>query len=160
MSDPPFSKKTSERRRCSGILAAQGPRSIQRTTRHDQAKLRHAVKKSTLSAEDEWLVAEDYSSTLRAAGYAIVGPTPSVEGALALIADTEVRVALLDINLSGETSYPVAERLAECNVPFAFMTGYATRDLPTSLSGRLVVSKPISEAALLATVGQLLAVAK
>jgi CheY-like chemotaxis protein len=113
-----------------------------------------------LIVEDEWLVAEDYSSTLRAAGYAIVGPAPSVEGALALIADTntEVRAALLDINLNGETSYPIATRLAERNVPFAFMTGYTTGDLPPSFSGRMVVSKPISEAALLATVGKLLAV--
>ena len=113
-----------------------------------------------LIVEDEWLVAEDYSSTLRAAGYAIVGPTPSVERALALIADTEIRVALPDINLNRETSYTVAERLAECNIPFAFMTGYATCDLPTALSGRMGVSKSISEAALLATVRQLLAEAK
>jgi DNA-binding response OmpR family regulator len=117
-----------------------------------------AEQPRVLIVEDEWLVAEDYSSTLRAAGYAIVGPTPSVDGALALIAETEVRAALLDKNLNGETSYPIAKRLAECNVPFAFMSGYTTSDLPPSFSGRTIVGKPISEAALLATVGELLAV--
>src|SRR3546814_5501454 len=39
-------------------------------------------------------------------------------------------LALLDIALSGEQSFPIADRLSELGVPFAFVTGLAAEALP------------------------------
>lgn len=108
-----------------------------------------------LIVEDEWLVAETYSSILCDADYAIAGPTPSIEGAIELIDANAIDAALLDINLNGQMSYPIAERLAAGGVPFAFVTGYATPDLPSTLR-HPIVSKPVSPEELLAVVRALL----
>ena len=44
-------------------------------------------------------------------------------------------MALLDVNLSGETVFPVAEALKARGVPFAFATGYDA-DSRSALQGR------------------------
>ena len=90
-------------------------------------------KTRLLIVEDEWLVAEDHASVLRDAGYAIIGPAPSVLVALRLIESEALDVAILDIGLNGETSYPVADRLIQKAVPFIFVTGYSPRDLQARL---------------------------
>ena len=81
--------------------------------------------------EDEWLIAEDVATRLRAAGYPVIGPVSSVPAARQLIDAGKVDVALLDIQLNGETSLPVAETLLARGIPFAFMTGFGLRDVPT-----------------------------
>jgi len=54
----------------------------------------------------------------------VVGPVATVAEALALTAVDRLDAGLLDVNLGGERSYPVAEALAARNVPFLFLTGY------------------------------------
>jgi CheY-like chemotaxis protein len=49
---------------------------------------------------------------------------PSVNQALAMIDADAFDVAMLDVNLNGQMSYPVADALAERGVPFVFSTGY------------------------------------
>ena len=44
--------------------------------------------------------------------------------ALALLEAEPVDLAVLDINLQGETVFPVAEALREQGVPFVFATAY------------------------------------
>ena len=108
-----------------------------------------------LIVEDEWLIAEDTASRLRAAGYQVVGPVSSVAAALRLVEADTVDVALLDIQLNGETSLPIAETLLARGTPFAFVTGFGQRDLPAPFRDCSVVPKPASEAAILATVADL-----
>lgn len=57
-------------------------------------------------------------------GCMIVGPAASVSQALAMIEANAIDVAVLDINLNGEMSYPVADALAGCDVPFVFVSAY------------------------------------
>ncbi|BBK36684.1 response regulator [Allostella sp. ATCC 35155] len=105
-----------------------------------------------LIVEDEWLIAEDYASTLHAAGHAVVGPCSSVKAAIATIEQNPVDAALLDMELLGERSFPVAEFLQARGIPFTFFSGHGTRDLPPAISGHAVLSKPISGATLLEAV--------
>ena len=51
-------------------------------------------------------------------------------------------LAVLDINLAGELSYPVAEVLQQRWIPFVFATGYGAAGVPESLNRAIVVSKP------------------
>ncbi len=77
-----------------------------------------------LVVEDEGLVARALSRALRRAGSIVVGPTPTLEEAQRLAAEP-LDAALLDINVSGEMIWPLAETLREKGVPLVFTTGYA-----------------------------------
>ncbi|MBB3018622.1 CheY-like chemotaxis protein [Microvirga lupini] len=78
-----------------------------------------------LVVEDEFYIADDMAAALEKLGAEVVGPVPTQEKALALIASAEpIHAAILDFYLKGETVYPVADALAERGIPFVFATGY------------------------------------
>lgn len=51
-------------------------------------------------------------------------------------------LAILDVNLEGQEIFPVAEILAERNLPFIFVTGYGAAGLPEHFRGRPTLQKP------------------
>ena len=53
--------------------------------------------------------------------------------------------ALLDLNVSGETVYPVADILTAKNVPFAFITGYGIEVLNSRYANAPVLQKPVDQ---------------
>lgn len=85
-----------------------------------------------LLVEDVFLTAFRLKTMVEGFGCGVVGPAPSVDEALALIERSGCDAALLDINLGEESVEPVASRLMELDVPFVFVTGYASppRDSP------------------------------
>jgi CheY-like chemotaxis protein len=87
-------------------------------------------ERRVLVAEDEYFLADDVSRALRDAGGIIVGPVAHIADALELIENSAIDCAILDINLNGELSFPVASRLRELNIPFVFETGYDERAIP------------------------------
>lgn len=95
-----------------------------------------------LIVEDEYYLAADLAEALQARGARIVGPVGTFDEALAAVAADEIDMALLDMNLRGEMSFAVAERLAEAGIPFVIATGYSTESLPESLRDRPRVEKP------------------
>ena len=98
-----------------------------------------------LVVEDEPLVAMNLSKSLSELGFSVVGPYSTLAKAATAAVQTEVDAALLDVNLSGETVYPVAEILASKNVPFAFITGYGTEALPGKFANAPVLQKPVDQ---------------
>ena len=54
-------------------------------------------------------------------------------------------IAILDVNIQGERSYQVAERLIEAGVPFAFATGYGDAEHPAQLRDITTLTKPYSQ---------------
>ncbi|AJY48422.1 HWE histidine kinase domain-containing protein [Martelella endophytica] len=98
-----------------------------------------------LIVEDNLIIAMDAEVIFESLGAEEVVVHSSVEGALDHIEnrDEPLSFALLDINLGGETSFPVALRLKELGVPFAFASGYGegTR-LPDELQDIRILSKP------------------
>jgi DNA-binding NtrC family response regulator len=77
-----------------------------------------------LLVEDEMMVVWLLEDMLAELGCAVVGPAASVGQALAMIDAEAIDVAMLDVNLNGEMSYPVADALAARGIPFVFSTGY------------------------------------
>ena len=67
-----------------------------------------------------------------------------IEEARKLIAHERVDSAVLDVNVHGVLSYPVAALLAERNVPFVFATGYGDRSHPAEFAAVPTISKPYS----------------
>src|SRR5687768_15796697 len=78
-----------------------------------------------LVVEDEFLIAMDLEAMLREHGWRVLGPAATVATALSLLQDGEMPdVALLDVNLRGETVVPVAEVLRERGVPIVLASAY------------------------------------
>jgi len=98
---------------------------------------------TVLLVEDSLIIALDAEDIVGRLGADSVSPAATVEAALELIEAARPTVAMLDINLGDRTSYPIADRLMELNVPFLFATGYGEQaNLPMDHRGRLVVQKP------------------
>ena len=111
-----------------------------------------------LVVEDSMITALDLAQTLEERGFHVLGPTASVSGALRIIENNVVDIAILDINLGKEDSFPIADRLMEKGVPFAFLTGYdAASIMPMRFAGTSHLSKPFSDDSLLRTIAQLTA---
>ncbi len=107
--------------------------------------------KKVLVVEDDFYVASDLASRLRSIGFEVVGPCPRVDQALAAVATTrDLGAAVLDINLDGETVFPVADALERLGLPFIFATGYDPDRVPSRHSGTLVLRKPLEEDAIAA----------
>lgn len=86
-----------------------------------------------LVVEDEYFIANDIARALESLGAEIVGPVPSRDKALRLVADGErLDLAVLDINLRGDTVFPVADALRDRRVPFVFATGYDRSSVPST----------------------------
>jgi len=95
-----------------------------------------------LVVEDEALVAMLVEDALLDAGAAVLGPAATVSEALLLLEQERPDVAVLDLNLAGETSTPVADVLAKRGVPFVVATGYGAEGLPPSHAHVPVLAKP------------------
>ncbi len=80
--------------------------------------------KRILIVEDEALIALSLEEMAKDAGCEVVGPASNVDEALSIIENQPIELALLDFNLGGETSLPVAHALRSRGVPFTFLTGY------------------------------------
>ncbi|WP_082622070.1 response regulator [Bordetella sp. N] len=80
-----------------------------------------------LVVEDDYLVALTVVELLEDVGAEVIGPVSTADEAVALVTAgaTPIDAAILDVNLDGETSFPVADALAERDVFFVFATGYS-----------------------------------
>ena len=95
-----------------------------------------------LVVEDETLVLMMTEDMLADLGCESVTAAATVDQALALI-DTQVfDAAILDMNLNGNSSHPVAEALVARGVPFAYCTGNKGSDMRDDYRDRPVLKKP------------------
>jgi hypothetical protein len=95
---------------------------------------------------------------LEDAGAAIIGPIGEIDEALSLIQhdSSNFDSVVLDINLHGRASYPVADTLIECGIRFMFTTGYDVGAIDEAYRGYPHCGKPFQEQTLLAAVARLL----
>jgi DNA-binding NarL/FixJ family response regulator len=104
--------------------------------------------KRVMVVDDDSLLALDLEIFLQDEGCVVVGPAPTADAALALIAAGPPDLAILDIDLNGDTSVPIADALAARGVDFLFISGHSRSMLPAAHSERLLLAKPWSEAGL------------
>jgi len=102
-----------------------------------------------LLVEDEPLVALETASALADLGCVVVGPAATLEEGLRLAGAERERLdaAVLDVNLAGRASFPVADLLAGAGVPVIHVTGYGTLP-PTQAEGAaapLLLTKPLAD---------------
>jgi CheY-like chemotaxis protein len=95
-----------------------------------------------LVVEDEFLIASLIEDVLQTSGCVVVGPVSRLPGAVEAATREECAAAILDVNLGGQRIDPVAEILSRRNIPFVFVTGYATDVLPKPHAERPCLRKP------------------
>ncbi len=89
-------------------------------------------------------------------GFMVVGPAFRLSEALAMAEAEEFDVAVLDVNLNDERSFPVADLLHARGIPFLFATGYAEGGV--GWTGEAVtIAKPYSREQLAQALSRLLA---
>jgi DNA-binding response OmpR family regulator len=95
-----------------------------------------------LIVEDEMLLAMNLEDMLQELGHEVVAVATRIPQALTLAANSEIDFAILDLNLSGELSFPIADTLRNRAVPFMFSTGYGSHGLIDSYRSEYVLAKP------------------
>lgn len=100
--------------------------------------------KRVLVVEDEFLIAHDLKRAFTALDAEVIGPVSDLPAGLALVDDEELDAAVLDVNLCGAMSYPLADRLNEAGVPILFVTGYDEWALPDQYLAAPRIAKPFN----------------
>ena len=101
-----------------------------------------------LVLEDEPLVLIELEDTLVDLGYMVVGAARTLSQALEFAESTSVDAAILDVNISGEFSTPVADVLSDRNIPIVFATGYTSERMPPRYERHARINKPYDRRAL------------
>ncbi|WP_298260372.1 response regulator [Bradyrhizobium sp.] len=97
-----------------------------------------------LVVEDEYLLADDLRQTLEKLGVEVVGPVANVAQALKLLQSGDaLDGAMLDVNLQGDSVFPVLDLLRERGVPFVLTTGYDGWALPGPYADAPRCTKPL-----------------
>jgi len=98
---------------------------------------------SLLLVEDEYLIALDAEEMLRELGAGKVEVVGTFEDAQARTKVGAYDLAVLDVNINGRLSYPIATNLRDRGIPFVFATGYGRHDHTLGdFEGTVCVSKP------------------
>jgi CheY-like chemotaxis protein len=108
-----------------------------------------------LVVEDEMMVSMLIEDMLDDLGCKVVGPASRLDEALALAGEAELDCAVLDVNLGGQSIFPLADFLRAKGAPFAFATGYGDAGLREIDKGSPVLQKPFRETDLARVLGLL-----
>lgn len=99
--------------------------------------------RSVLVVEDDYFIAVEMCSALRAAGAEIIGPARDMESGLAAMRDERIDCAVLDINLRGRLAFEIATQLRARGIPVVFATGYDASMIPSELADAVRLEKPM-----------------
>ncbi|HUQ34755.1 MAG TPA: response regulator [Aestuariivirga sp.] len=104
--------------------------------KQDQLKLK------VLVVEDEAIIAMMLEDMLTDLGHEVAATAGRLDQAMKLVAIQLFDFAILDVNLNGEETYPLAARLKELGVPFIFSTGYGATGLNKEWRAVPLLQKP------------------
>ncbi len=116
---------------------------------------RELAGRKVLLVEDESLVAMLGEDVLSDAGCRVT-VAMRLKEAMRIASEAELDLAILDVNLGNETSYPVAQILTDREIPFVFATGYAAAGLAEYYATHQCVQKPYGPHELIAAARSLL----
>jgi CheY-like chemotaxis protein len=97
-----------------------------------------------LVIEDEMLILMMIEDMLADLGCESVAVASKVGPAISLIEGQEFDTAMLDMNLNGIESYPVADALLARDVPYFFSTGNSLTDMKDGYRDQDVLKKPFT----------------
>lgn len=121
-------------------------------TRSDPSLL---AGRHVLVVEDEFYLATDLAAALAEAGAHVLGPANSLASAGRLLDESRPDCAVLDMNLRGDSTGPLAARLAAEGTPFLVLSGYDRTALPASAADAPFLEKPVDTAEVIRRLGAL-----
>ena len=95
-----------------------------------------------LVVEDEIMVAMYVEDLLTELGFEVAGIATGLDQALPLAREGSFDFAVLDINLAGQLSFPVADVLRARGIPFLFASGYGSKGLSEDYRSAIRIQKP------------------
>jgi CheY-like chemotaxis protein len=98
-----------------------------------------------LVIEDESMVTMFIQDTLADIGCEVAGVASRLNEALEKARTLAFDVAILDVNLDGEQTFPIAEALLARGMPFVLATGYSATSLPAALQRAPILQKPFRQ---------------
>lgn len=101
-----------------------------------------------LVVEDEYLVADVIVQLIQLYGGSVAGPVACEEEAMAILAESPVDCAVLDVKLSNGPCVALAEALAKRDIHVTLATGYPKSGIPEELRHLPTFTKPIDLGAL------------
>jgi two-component SAPR family response regulator len=108
--------------------------------------LNSPAKPRVLIVEDEFFIARLYVQYLREIDVEVIGPVSRLSLALEIARNEQIDMAILDIQIIGGASFPIAQALVDRDIPVVFITGYSdTVEVPDSLQGVARFGKPVTE---------------
>ena len=103
------------------------------------------ARPKVLVVEDEYLVALLVEDMLGALGYDVTEIAGNLDAATSAAEAGDFDVAILDVNLNGTMSNPVADILTRRKIPFIFATGYGKSGPHEDFSWAPSLQKPFEE---------------
>lgn len=98
---------------------------------------------SVLLLEDEYLIALDAEEILKGLGVEKVETVATLSAAENRAKDGQFDLAVLDVNINGQFSFPIAETFGRRGIPVVFASGYELRDRALSgIENAVCVTKP------------------
>ena len=99
-------------------------------------------KLRVLVVEDEGIIAMLIEDMLTELGHSVAAVASRMRDAIELAQNGMFDWAIVDVNIDGQPSYPVADILKERGVPFAFATGYGAKGLDAKYGDAPLLAKP------------------
>lgn len=92
--------------------------------------------------EDEAFIRMMIAEMIRELGHRVVAESGRIDEAQLLAQTAEFDLALLDVNIGGNSIAPVVECIEKRGLPFLFVSGYGSGSLPELCNGKFVLRKP------------------
>lgn len=99
-----------------------------------------------LLVEDDFLAALDLTRLVEERAGRVAGPVGRLEQAQRLARSERLDGAILDVQLNGADSLPLADELIARDIPVILVTGYDVATLPGRFAKTPRLPKPFSEA--------------
>jgi len=95
-----------------------------------------------LVVEDDSLICMLIEEFLDTLGCEVVATAAQLEEGLVKVNTTAIDVAVLDVNLHGQLSFPIAQAMKGRAIPFIFATGNGMSGVPEKFTSAPLLSKP------------------
>lgn len=95
-----------------------------------------------LLVEDETLIRMMVAEMVEELGFEVAAEAGTIETAVPLAREVSFDLTILDVNLGGPNSLPIAEILARRGIPFMFASGYGFGVIPRAFEDRPMLRKP------------------
>ena len=106
-----------------------------------------------LVAEDEMIIAFDLCDTVEEAGFVVEGPHAGISSAMLAFQKERPDLAILDVRLDDGVVFPLAQKLADEQVPIIFHSGhYSPEQVEAHFPKAQTLSKPCPPADMLEAV--------